>query len=125
MDLKSVIKKPLISEKAMHLSDFNRYVFLVDRRANKNQIKEAVRRFFKVEPVKIWTLKIGSEKRRLLGRNRSITRLPFKKAVVALKKGQKLDFYENPKEEPPIQPKKTKNNSGKLKKNKKNKKEKK
>jgi len=98
MDLKSVIKKPLISEKTMQLGNLNRYVFLVDERANKNQIKEAIRYFFKVDPVRIWTLKIAGEARWALGQRRKTTTSGFKKAIVVLKEGQKLDFYETTEE---------------------------
>jgi len=111
MDLKSVIKKPLISEKTMRLGNLNRYVFLVDERANKNQIKEAVRYFFKVDPVQVWTLKIAGEAKWALGRRRKTNISGFKKAIVALKEGQKLDFYETTegkeeKQEKKLKPKK-------------------
>ena len=95
MDLKTVIKKPLITEKAMKVAQDNRYTFIVDQKANKGQIKEAVRRFLKVEPVRVWTMKIKGEERWSSGRRRKIKVANFKKAIVELKKGQKLDFYES------------------------------
>jgi len=95
MDLKTIIKKPLITEKAMKVAQDNRYTFIVDQRANKGQIKEAVRRFLKVEPVRVWTMKVKGEERWSSGRRRKIKVTNFKKAIVELKKGQKLDFYES------------------------------
>ena len=95
MDLKTIIKKPLITEKAMRMAQDNRYTFIVDLRANKGQIKEAVRKFLKVEPVKVWTMKVKGEERWSSGRRRKIKMANFKKAIVEIKKGQKLDFYES------------------------------
>ncbi len=96
MDLKTIIKKPLITEKAMRWAQSNRYTFVVDQRANKKQIMEAVRRFLKVEPIRVWTMKIKGEERWLSGkRRRKVKAADFKKAIVELKKGQKLDFYES------------------------------
>ena len=95
MDLKMIIKKPLITEKAMSKAQENRYTLIVDQKANKGQIKEAVRRFLKVEPIKVWTIKIKGEERWSSGRRRKIKTANFKKAIVELKKGQKLDFYES------------------------------
>jgi len=95
MDLKTIIKKPLITEKAIKGAQDNRYTFIVDQKANKGQIKEAVRQFLKVEPVRVWTMKIKGEERWSSGRRRKIKTAGFKKAVVELKKGQKLDFYES------------------------------
>jgi len=95
MDLKTIIKKPLITEKAMRIAQDNRYTFIVDQRANKEQIKEAVRQFLKVEPVRVWTMKIKGEERWSSGRRRKIKMANFKKAIIEIKKGQKLDFYES------------------------------
>jgi len=95
MDLKTIIKKPLITEKAMKIAQDNRYTFIVDQKANKGQIKEAVRRFLKVEPIRVWTMKVKGEERWSSGRRRKIKMANFKKAIVELKKGQKLDFYES------------------------------
>jgi len=95
MDLKTIIKKPLITEKAMKVAQDNRYTFIVDQRASKGQIKEAVRRFLKVEPVRVWTMKVKGEERWSSGRRRKIKVANFKKAIVEIKKGQKLDFYES------------------------------
>jgi len=95
MDLKTIIKKPLITEKAMRMAQDNRYTFIVDQKANKGQIKEAVRQFLKVEPVRVWTMKVKGEERWSSGRRRKIKMANFKKAIVEIKKGQKLDFYES------------------------------
>ncbi|MHA1302401.1 MAG: 50S ribosomal protein L23 [Candidatus Heimdallarchaeaceae archaeon] len=57
MDLYSIIKKPLISEKDFELIEReNKLVILVDRRATKHQIKEAIERLYNVKVIKVNTL---------------------------------------------------------------------
>ena len=48
MEARDIIKKPLITEKSSRLMEENKYSFMVDRRANKNQIKQAVEEIFNV-----------------------------------------------------------------------------
>lgn len=88
---KRYIKKPWVSEKTTGLVSINQYVFLVDKSANKPLIREEVERHYGVQVESVnMILKRGKIKR--LGR--SIGRRPsFKKAVVTLKAGQKLDIY--------------------------------
>lgn len=88
---KRYIKKPWVSEKTTGLVSINQYVFLVDKSANKPLIREEVERHYGVQVESVnMILKRGKIKR--LGR--SISRRPsFKKAVVTLKAGQKLDIY--------------------------------
>ena len=80
-----------MSEKTTGLVSINQYVFLVDKSANKPLIREEVERHYGVQVESVnMILKRGKIKR--LGR--SIGRRPsFKKAVVTLKAGQKLDIY--------------------------------
>jgi large subunit ribosomal protein L23 len=95
----SIIVKPLISEKMNIATEkmSNRYGFVVDRRANKIQIKNAVESFYnvKVEDVNTMNYK-GKVKSRytksgfLTGRTAA-----FKKAIVTLAEGNTIDFYSN------------------------------
>lgn len=86
-----VLRRPLLTEKSMTLQEKeNTVVFKVHTEANKRQIKEAVERFFKVKVQTVRTMNYnGKEKRfgRSVGR-----RQDWKKAVVVLKEGEKLDF---------------------------------
>lgn len=88
-----VLRKPLMTEKSMLMQEKSNgqvVVFQVHCEANKFQIKEAVEEFFKVEVVSVRTMNYaGKQKRfgRTLGR-----RNDWKKAVVTLKDGAKLDF---------------------------------
>lgn len=90
-----IIKKPVISEKTLDLAKrLNTYTFLVDRLANKNQIKEAVESLFKVtvEDVKT-SLSYRTFKTTGRKRMKSVVN-PVKKAMITLKKGDTIDLFE-------------------------------
>ena len=90
----SVIRKPCLTEKGMSLQeDHNQIVIKVDPRSNKLEIKEAVEKLFKVKVEKVRTCNVrGKEKR--VGTNTG-RRSDWKKAVVSLAEGHKIDFLEN------------------------------
>ena len=77
---KLFIKKPWISEKATDLSNEGKYVFLVDHRANKKQIKELIEDIYGVHVKKTNVIRVKNK-----GNN-------FKKAIVTLKKGDVIDI---------------------------------
>lgn len=87
MDLKDVIIKPVITEKSTNLSkEF--YIFEVNKKANKNQIKEAIEKIYKVKVDEIKSL-IRKSKRRRVGRMMKIKYIPEKKIVfIKLKEGK-------------------------------------
>lgn len=92
MDSRSVIIRPVISEKTYALIAAGKYTFRVDDRAHKFEIKNAVEDAFGVEVVKVRTSKVRSKpKRRGLhsGRSRS-----WKKAVVELAPGETIELFE-------------------------------
>ena len=70
----------------------NKYVFEVDTRANKQQIREAVEQVFKVNVTDV-NVSIVPGKRRRVGRRYGMTP-EWKKAVVTLKEGQRIDVFE-------------------------------
>jgi len=90
----SVIKKPCLTEKGMGLQEsHNQVVVKVDSRANKLEIKEAVEKLFKVKVDKVRTCNMHGKAKRVgasAGR-----RSDWKKAVVSLAQGHKIDFLEN------------------------------
>lgn len=90
----SVVKKPCLTEKGMFLQEtHNQIVVKVDPRANKLEIKEAVEKLFNVKVDKVRTCNMhGKEKR--VGSNVG-RRCDWKKAVVSLAQGHKIDFLEN------------------------------
>ena len=90
----SIIRKPLISEKTIALSKQNFYTFLVDKRARKLQVAQAVREMFNVEvlSVKMMTVKPVSKVQRT--RKGYFQIAAVKKAVVTVKKGQKINLFD-------------------------------
>ena len=89
----SVLKRPLITEKSNFMKDeFNQIAFEVDRRANKIEIKEAVTKLFNVHVIKVRTFSMLGKRKRM-GRTEGRTS-SWKKAIVTLKEGERIDFFE-------------------------------
>lgn len=90
--LENILKKALITEKTSTAGDkFNRYGFVVELRANKNQIKEAVESFYNVKVLNVKTSILpGKVKRR---GTKTTKTSKTKKAFVQLKDGQKIEFF--------------------------------
>jgi large subunit ribosomal protein L23 len=91
-----VILRPVISEKSMDLTQRSKYTFRVHEGANKLQIKRAVEDLFKVTvlAVNVSTTK-AKEKRRGTKRGRiSGLTSPWRKAVVTVSAGDKIEFFE-------------------------------
>ena len=88
-----IIRRPLITEKSTIQKEMNNQLaFEVDRRANKIEIKKAVERIFKVQVEDVRTQNYQGKIKRL-GRNTG-RRRHWKKAIVTLKAGQKIEFFE-------------------------------
>ena len=93
MHITDIIKKPVINtEKARNLLENNEYVFIVDRRANKLQIKDAVEKLFNVKVQGVNTLNIKSKNKRF--RMSTYKTAAIKKAIVKLKDGESIAAYE-------------------------------
>ena len=93
MHITDIIKTPVINtEKARTLLENNEYVFIVDKRANKIQIKEAVEKLFNVKVKGVNTLNIKPKSERF---RMSMYKTPaIKKAIVKLKDGETISAYE-------------------------------
>ena len=87
-----IVKRPLITEKATILKERHMYAFEVAKAANKQQIKEAVETAFKVDVVKVTVMSVPGKMRRI-GRRQVLTPV-WKKAIVTLTPGQKIEFFE-------------------------------
>jgi large subunit ribosomal protein L23 len=88
-----VIKRPIISEKSTAFAELgNRYVFEVATQANKQEIRDAVQNLFKVTVREIRTLIVHGKVKRA-GRFET-KRANWKKAIVTLGEGQKIDFFQ-------------------------------
>lgn len=93
-----IIIKPIVTEKMTSSSEkFNRFGFVVDRKANKLQIKNAVEKMYSVTVDEVRTMNYaGKVKTRNTTQGLAIGRVnKHKKAVVTLKKGDAIDFYSN------------------------------
>jgi large subunit ribosomal protein L23 len=96
LEAAEVVLRPVISEKSMDQTQRGKYTFAVHVDANKFQIKDAVEALFKVKVVDVNVLTTKSkEKRRTVGRRRTkgLTS-PWRKAVVTLATGDKIEFFE-------------------------------
>jgi large subunit ribosomal protein L23 len=92
-ELYNIIKRPLVTEKSTRQRESeNRYIFEVDRKANKIEIKRAVEQLFKVTVERVNVSRVHGKVKRL-GRNKG-RRPDWKKAVVLLAQGSRIDFFE-------------------------------
>jgi large subunit ribosomal protein L23 len=88
----AVLLRPIITEKTTVLTGLDKYVFEVDLRANKNQIKEAVQLAFNVRVTEVNTMKMKGKPKRF---GRKVTLRPdWKKAIVTLVPGDKIELFE-------------------------------
>jgi large subunit ribosomal protein L23 len=92
MHITQVIIKPLVTEKSTSLQMKLDYVFKVDTRANKHQIKAAVQKMFKVDVTKVNVINVPG-KERMVGRHK-VQSAAWKKAIVTLAPGNKIEFFE-------------------------------
>jgi large subunit ribosomal protein L23 len=84
------VKQPHISEKATYLAEDGQYVFVVDSRSNKQEIKKSIEGIYGVNVLSVNLIKIPAKKRRL-GRTEGF-RKGYKKAIVTIKEGQKIEI---------------------------------
>ena len=91
--LEQVLLNPHVTEKASDLSEKGVYAFNVNLRANKDQVTRAVKHFFKVTPVKVAMIVNKPKYSRNPRTNRvQVKKAALKKALVYLKKGDKIEF---------------------------------
>ncbi|MGN7457586.1 50S ribosomal protein L23 [Paenibacillus pasadenensis] len=93
-DPRDIIKRPVITEQTTELMGAKRYVFEVDIRANKTEIKSAVEQIFNVKVSSVNTLRVPAKPKRY-GRHSGYTS-EWKKAFVQLSEDSKeLEFFES------------------------------
>ncbi|OGP65111.1 MAG: 50S ribosomal protein L23 [Deltaproteobacteria bacterium RBG_13_53_10] len=89
----TIIRRPLVTEKSTQQKETGRqYAFEVEKDANKVEIQRAVERLFKVKVEQVRTCNVLGKMKRL-GR-KSGKRPDWKKAIVTLKEGDRIDFFE-------------------------------
>ena len=85
-----LIKKPFFAEKSGILSESGKYVFMVDKNSTKNEVKKAIKALYKVDAVQVNIINQSSKPKKF--RNIKSESSGFKKAIVTVKKGQKIDL---------------------------------
>lgn len=92
MEARDIVIRPVISEKSYDQIEKSKYTFAVDKRATKPQIARAVEEIFDVHVTKVNTMRVqGKPKKQGYS---SGHRASWKKAVVTLKEGDKIEFFE-------------------------------
>ncbi len=85
-----LMRQAWITEKATDLSALGKYIFIVDKKANKPETKKAIESIYGVKVERVNIINVKSKEKRL---GRSLGRTSaFKKAVVSLKPGEKIDI---------------------------------
>jgi large subunit ribosomal protein L23 len=92
MHLYEVLRRPLITEKNAALQAQGKYAFEVAGEANKEQVKQAVEKSFNVNVTQVNVITVPGKGRRIRGR--VVISPPWKKAVVTLKPGDKIEIVE-------------------------------
>ena len=90
---RDVVIRPIVSEKSYSGLEENRYTFLVDRRASKTEIKEAVQRIWNVRVTSVNTLRRKGKVKRY--RYTQGKRPDEKRAIVTLAEGDSIEIFEN------------------------------
>jgi len=94
----NILIRPVVTEKMTQLGEkLNKYGFIVEKKANRLQVKQAVEDIYGVKVESVNTMRYGGKRKVrytragvLAGKTNS-----FKKAVVTLKEGEKIDFFSN------------------------------
>lgn len=96
-----VLKRPLQTEKTMYLKELHQYAFEVDLRANKEAVKQAVEKIFKVNVVAVHILNQPSKRRRnprsrATGKKaqQRVRIAGWKKAIVTVQADQQIELFE-------------------------------
>ncbi|MBI5079086.1 50S ribosomal protein L23 [Candidatus Wolfebacteria bacterium] len=84
-----LVKQAWISERAGDLSVLGKYIFIVEKKANKPEIKKAIESIYKVNVVGVNIVNVKGKTKRL-GKSLGKTSA-YKKAIITLKNGQKID----------------------------------
>src|SRR5438128_403026 len=94
MNTQSIIIKPIISEKSMREAGAGKYTFAVAKHADKTTIKTAINTTFNVNVVAIATSVVKGRKKRTGKQRREVKASEWKRAIVTVKKGEKIGMFE-------------------------------
>lgn len=93
MHMEDVIVEPIVSEKGWKGQDERKYTFRVHPEANKVEISKAIERIFKVKVNRVWTMSVLGKPRRTRFYQQG-RRPDWKKAIVQLAPGQRIEIYQ-------------------------------
>ena len=95
MHMYDVLKRPIVTEKSQYQGELYepQYAFEVDHRANKQMIKVAVEQIFDVAVLKVRIMNV-KPKRGRYGRRIVVRKPGWKKAIITLAEGQRIEFFE-------------------------------
>ncbi|MDX9703331.1 MAG: 50S ribosomal protein L23 [Candidatus Auribacterota bacterium] len=89
-ELTQILIEPVISERTTYLNEINKYVFVVQKNANKIEVKHAVEKLFNVKVDKVNIVNVQGKRKR---RRFKIGKRPdWKKAIITLQEGQKIEL---------------------------------
>lgn len=91
MEAREIIIRPVISERAFDMQEFNRYTFEVDKRASKIEIAKAVEEIFDVTVLKVNTANVKPKPKRV--RYQAGSTRTWKKAIVTLVEGDSIELF--------------------------------
>jgi large subunit ribosomal protein L23 len=94
VNIYDVIVRPLETEKAYMQRELGQYVFMVNRAANKFEIKSAVEQIYDVKVRDVNVMNMPGKVNRIRGRRRTIRRPSWKKAIVTLESGENIEELE-------------------------------
>lgn len=92
MDKYQIVLGPVETEKSAQAQESDVYSFWVDRKANKNQIKKAIKELFGVKPERVRTMIMPGKPKRIWRQNRRVYSQSKKKALVKLSEKTKIDL---------------------------------
>jgi large subunit ribosomal protein L23 len=97
--MKNVILKPILTEKVTAATEkYNRYGFIVNKKATKEEIKSAIEKLYGVAVASVNTMNYGGGKGKSKFTNKGVIfqkNTAYKKAIITVKEGDAIDLYEN------------------------------
>ena len=92
MRVSDIVVKPIVTEQSMSMQEQDCYVFEVNMKTSKGAVSKEIERLYNVKVEEVRTMIMPGKKRRLLKTRRFTKTRKWKKAIVKLKAGQKLDL---------------------------------
>lgn len=94
-NLYDILRRPLVTEKTNYLlSNLHQYVFEVSNKATRSQVKDAVEKMFEVDVVRVNIINLPGKRHRTRSRRMVLRDTGTKKAIVTLKSGDRIPFFE-------------------------------